>query len=138
MRAEISFKMRVVSPSETIWSSSYELFCVGSKKYLVPEPFLASPGRNLDACRSQIWAKDRVTGSAENLKFFKVVKNGRRRSNSSFLEREIVQARGGKGVVARGGRARARGGTRQNDSLSIYQVRLNPFWRVLGAYSLTF
>ena len=34
MRAEISFKMRVVSPSETVWSSSYELFCVGSKKYL--------------------------------------------------------------------------------------------------------
>ena len=29
-----SFKMRVVSPSETVWSSSYELFCVGSKKYL--------------------------------------------------------------------------------------------------------
>ena len=34
MRAEIFFKMRVVSPSETVWSSSYELFCVGSKKYL--------------------------------------------------------------------------------------------------------
>ena len=34
MSAEISFKMRVVSPSETVWSSSYELFCVGSKKYL--------------------------------------------------------------------------------------------------------
>ena len=36
MRAEISFKMRVVSPSETVWSSSYELFCVGSKNYLTP------------------------------------------------------------------------------------------------------
>ena len=35
MRAEISFKMRVVSPSETVWSSSYELFCVGGKKYLL-------------------------------------------------------------------------------------------------------
>ena len=34
MRAEMSFKMRVVSPSETVWSSSYELFCVGGKKYL--------------------------------------------------------------------------------------------------------
>ena len=34
MRAEIAFKMCVVSPSETVWSSSYELFCVGSKKYL--------------------------------------------------------------------------------------------------------
>ena len=34
MRAEIFFKMRVVSPSETVWSSSYELFCVGSKKDL--------------------------------------------------------------------------------------------------------
>jgi len=34
MRAEISFKMRMVSPSETVWSSTYELFCVGSKKYL--------------------------------------------------------------------------------------------------------
>ena len=28
MRAEISFKMRVVSPSETVWSSSYELFII--------------------------------------------------------------------------------------------------------------
>ena len=35
MRAEISFKMRVVRPSETVWSSSYELFCVGGKKYLL-------------------------------------------------------------------------------------------------------
>ena len=34
MRAEISFKMRVVSPFETVWSSNYESFCVGSKKYL--------------------------------------------------------------------------------------------------------
>ena len=34
MSAEISFIMRVVSPFETVWSSSYELFCVGSKKYL--------------------------------------------------------------------------------------------------------
>ena len=34
MRAQISFKMRVVRPSETVWSSSYELFCAGSKKYL--------------------------------------------------------------------------------------------------------
>ena len=34
MRAEISFKMRVVCPSETVWSSSYELFCVRGKKYL--------------------------------------------------------------------------------------------------------
>ena len=34
MRAEISFEMRVVRPSETVWSSSYELFCVGGKKYL--------------------------------------------------------------------------------------------------------
>ena len=32
MRAEISFKMRVVSPSETVWSSSYDLFCVGTKE----------------------------------------------------------------------------------------------------------
>ena len=31
MRAEIFFKMRVVSPSETVRGASYELFCVGSQ-----------------------------------------------------------------------------------------------------------
>ena len=31
MRAEISFKMRVVRLSETVWGSSYELFCVRVK-----------------------------------------------------------------------------------------------------------
>ena len=43
MRAEMSFKMRVVSPSETVRRASYELFCVGSQLWEMYQMLAGGP-----------------------------------------------------------------------------------------------
>ena len=64
MRAEISFKMRVVSPSKKVWSSNYELFCVGSKKYLtcwmIFDLFCVFHGNILEGFWGHLEVKDRL------------------------------------------------------------------------------